>query len=432
MKCGCTDTTPCNQIGCGCKFKVDAGCITYSGVDLTAAGFVSGDSLSTILTTINQNFIDYGPGDYLTLTTEAPGANCTFGGLRVDLRSGQTNAIKSTQYLCGVNNSVQVSGHGTTNTLPLWTPDGQTLGDSVITQSGTTVTIGGTLKVTGGTPGAGKVLTSDATGLSSWTTFDLTPFLKKDGSVALTSDWNAGSYTITSNKLVSGTDATISGLTVGLGSGTGGANTTIGYIALSSNTTGSYNTAIGNTALVNNTTGFNNTSIGAGALSYNISANDNTAIGFNALNNSTVGASNTAIGSHSQELSSGTASYNTSIGDLSLKTVTGDFNTALGYNAGTALGDGATPNSAASYSIFIGADSRASTNSDTNQIVIGFQTTGNGSNTTTIGNTSTANWYMYGDVNLKNTTAPTTASVSQTAYLPITINGTTYKLLLAS
>jgi len=39
---------------------------------------------------------------------------------------------------------------------------------------------------------------------------------------------------------------------------------------------------------------------------------------------------------------------------------------------------------------------------------------------------------MYGDVNLKNTTAPTTASVSQTAYLPITINGTTYKLLLAS
>jgi hypothetical protein len=43
----------------------------------------------------------------------------------------------------------EVSGSGTLNTIPLWTPDGNTLGDSIITQaaSGQGVTISGQLDV---------------------------------------------------------------------------------------------------------------------------------------------------------------------------------------------------------------------------------------------------------------------------------------------
>ena len=43
-----------------------------------------------------------------------------------------------------------LSGSGTLNTIPLWTPDGDTLGDSVITQSGSVINVAGTLTVTTG------------------------------------------------------------------------------------------------------------------------------------------------------------------------------------------------------------------------------------------------------------------------------------------
>ena len=41
-----------------------------------------------------------------------------------------------------------LSGSGTLNTIPLWTPDGNTLGDSVMTQSGTVISVAGSLSAT--------------------------------------------------------------------------------------------------------------------------------------------------------------------------------------------------------------------------------------------------------------------------------------------
>ena len=44
-----------------------------------------------------------------------------------------------------------VDGSGTLNTIPIWTPDGDTLGDSIITYDtgSTTITVGGSLLVSG-------------------------------------------------------------------------------------------------------------------------------------------------------------------------------------------------------------------------------------------------------------------------------------------
>jgi len=73
-----------------------------------------------------------------------------------------------------------IGGAGTTNYIPKFTAS-SSIGDSVIYQSGSSVGIGttspdarlhvnGLIKISDGSPGTGKVLTSDDTGLASWQT----------------------------------------------------------------------------------------------------------------------------------------------------------------------------------------------------------------------------------------------------------------------
>ena len=78
---------------------------------------------------------------------------------------------------------------------------------------------------------------------------------------------------------------------------------------------------------------------------------------------------------------------------------TGSSNTALGYNAGSHITGGATPNTTASNSIYIGRDTKANVDGGTNEIVIGNTVTGNGSNTVTIGNSSITANYFKGSIN---------------------------------
>ena len=496
MACtSCTDTTPCGTPDCGCKFEVDAGCVRYSGESLGAAGIVEGDTLATILETLNTKFETYGPGDYVDVVDEAAGSNCAFGGLKFILYSGLDNTVKETKYICGIGAASFLNGTGTANRIPKFL-DTDTLGDSIMSESGSVITIDGTIKLTGGTPGLGKVLTSDADGDASWatpssggialtdlsgaspitynnltgaigiqaasatqngylTSADWITFnsagggdLMKNGSVALTNNWNAGAYTITSNKLVSTIDATIHGLTVGQGAGTGTDNSAFGYLSLSNNTTGSYNTAIGSNSLsgVNtgnantaighltmniNTTGTANTAVGQGALPDNTTGSNNVSIGRNSLLQNSTGSSNTAIGRESLDYNT-TGSNNTALGSKALSSVliTSD-NVGIGYQAGSKDFDGIGDNYNPSSCIYIGSNSKSFGFSNTNEIVIGNSAVGNGSNTATIGNTSTLNAYLHGNFNLKNATAPTTAAVTQTKWLPVTINGVSYKLLLA-
>jgi hypothetical protein len=188
---------------------------------------------------------------------------------------------------------------------------------------------------------------------------------------------------------------------------TGNNNTGIGHSAILLNTTGTDNTAIGLSALSSNLTGQGNTSIGVSS-SGNLLGNFNTAIGLQALRGSvsstgsnnigigrislftnTTGESNVAIGNISMA-DNNTGSENSALGGESLsKNISGSQNVAVGRFAGNKITGGATDNSITNNSIYIGYNTKALANNQTNQIIIGHNETGLGSNTTIIGNSST-------------------------------------------
>lgn len=137
----------------------------------------------------------------------------------------------------------------------------------------------GNLKITGSTPGAGKILTSDAAGNASWQTAESTVISIDD-----LSDANSGiSNTFLANN--SGEN----------NSGAFNYNTALGINSLQNNTTGKYNSALGYSALNNNISGINNVAIGYQALADNLDSN-NTAIGCRASYSQTNLKNTVAIG----------------------------------------------------------------------------------------------------------------------------------------
>jgi hypothetical protein len=176
---------------------------------------------------------------------------------------------------------------------------------------------------------------------------------------------------------------------------TGSYNTAYGSYALYSLTTGSQNTAIGRNALYSNTIGNNNTAIGFGALNSNISGDENVAIGNSAMSSCTTGRLNVAIGG--QSLYSLTTGYsNVAIGRMALYSLTTGYqNIAVGQNAGRYV-SGGSPNQTSTNSVYLGTDTRALSNGDTNEIVIGHQAIGGGSNSVVIGNDSITKTYLKG------------------------------------
>jgi hypothetical protein len=144
--------------------------------------------------------------------------------------------------------------------------------------------------------------------------------------------------------------------------------------------TGNYNVAVGISALTNNEIGFGNTAVGTQA-GLNVAYNENTAIGYQTLLFAANNGQNTAIGSRAFNY-----------------LVNGGHNTALGTDAGRFVSNDFTAMNNASSSVFVGYNSRPATNGQTNQIVIGANTLGSGSNTTMIGNNSTTHTYLKGTV----------------------------------
>jgi hypothetical protein len=157
-------------------------------------------------------------------------------------------------------------------------------------------------------------------------------------------------------------------------------------VGLGGNGSDTLSTAVGSGALNANTSGISNTAIGYFTLSLNISGSNNTALGSSALRSSTQ-ANNTAIGS-------------TSLLNLS----SGSNNTALGRNAARYIADGSTFLTIAQQSIFIGADARPLADSQTNQIVIGYNAIGLGTNSVVLGNSSVTLTALRGNVLINTTT----------------------------
>jgi Chaperone of endosialidase len=113
----------------------------------------------------------------------------------------------------------------------------------------------------------------------------------------------------------------------------GSYNTATGFRALYANTFGTENTCDGFTALVSNTTGSANTAYGVGALHANTIGGNNTAIGNYALSFNPTGYINLAIGDAAL-LTNTTGHDNVVVGAEALESSNGNYNVALGENAG--------------------------------------------------------------------------------------------------
>ena len=314
------------------------------------------------------------------------------------------------------------------------------------------VYINGTIKITGGSPGANKVLTSDASGNATWetpTTYasainDLSDGIYDGTSIFLGSDagivddginYNnaVGKEALKSN--ISGINNNAFGYKAMEVNTTGESNSALGNNSLGANTSGSYNTAIGFETLKNNTSrnklvavGYKalynnggsvtetyhatgNTAIGSEALYGNLNGYYNTANGYNALFSNTSGFSNTAIGYQTLYNNTG-GDKNAAIGFKALYfNTSGLENTAAGYES-------LYSNTEGDYNIATGFQSLYSNTSGEKNVANGYKSlysntlgdynTANGykalySNTT--GNYNTANGYqaLYSNTNHDNT-----------------------------
>jgi hypothetical protein len=127
------------------------------------------------------------------------------------------------------------------------------------------------------------------------------------------------------------------------------------------------------------TSGSNNTGIGNETMSFITTTSNNTGIGNRSLMNTT-GSNNTSLGSNA-----------------AVQLTTGDNNLFLGNSSGTQIANNSNLTSL-SNSVLIGAGARTAANTETNEIVIGYNAVGNGSNTIQLGNASITNVNTKGSI----------------------------------
>jgi hypothetical protein len=200
---------------------------------------------------------------------------------------------------------------------------------------------------------------------------------------------NAGNsfFGIGAGRITTGGDNSFFGSSAGSDNTSGINNSFFGHISGRFNTTGVNNSFFGRQSGQNNTTGFQNSFFGSSAGQNNTTADTNSFFGALSGVANTTGRSNSFFGAQSGEFKS-----------------TGDFNTFIGRNAGRLISTGANL-TIANNSLFLGFDTRAAANNETNQIVIGHQAIGLGSNTSVIGNTNTTLFRPYGNVAIGADTA---------------------------
>lgn len=261
--------------------------------------------------------------------------------------------------------SVGVNGTGTANSVMKWL-DADTATDSIITDNGSIITIGGGLTVTSDATinsltvgrGAGNIAANTVLGSSAFTS-------------NTTGTQNAALGGSALSRATTAQDNIAVGYFAGRGTTTGSYNIALGTLALGSATatTPRDNVAIGYFALSANE-GNNNTAVGSSALQNNTTGAENVAVGKDALLDNTTGGSNTAVGLESLSNNT-TATNNTSVGQRSLaNNTTGLNNTALGGSAGRSLTTG-------SNNLLLGVNSGRSTSpsgeitTGSNNVVLG-------------------------------------------------------------
>ena len=327
------------------------------------------------------------------------------------------------------------------------------LGGNIVLTPGTSTTaanngivkINGQVQITGGSPAAGEVLTSDANGLATWAaptgvstiTYSSTPTYAAGGTISGTTltlspaDASNPGLVSTAAQTFAGSktfdsDITVNGLTIGEGGGGVAKNTAIGLSAMSATATGAENTAVGNLALTALTSGIYNVAVGSESAMATTLGRDNVAVGYQTLKAATNAGFNTAVGNYALAALNSTTTndrntavgvgtlfsltagqYNTTLGQGSLfSVITGSNNVSIGRQAGyeSSLLSLVT---SANNSVFIGANTKPSAVTSSNEIIIGYGAIGAGDNTTTIGNSSITNAKIFGALNVPSTTTST-------------------------
>lgn len=211
-------------------------------------------------------------------------------------------------------------------------------------------------------------------------------------------DWGAYRDNTTSRQItIDGTKAMALGTgvtAIGIGAGasvtTAGLTTLVGYNAGNALTYGFQNTLVGTLVGRFVTTGSGNTALGSYCLMGVTTGNDNISIGQGSSFRNQTGSYNVAVGSGALSGQSGVShSSNIAIGTSTLATLgAANNNVAIGHFSGRYTSSGVV-NNLISNSILIGYDTRPNADNETNQIVIGYNGRGLGSNTTILGNSST-------------------------------------------
>lgn len=250
--------------------------------------------------------------------------------------------------------------------------------------------------------GAGDVSNSGAGGGETNTQFGINVGRNRTGNFNSLFGYQAG------RNLTTGINNVLFGYNAGASITTQNANTLIGSRAGESTVVGN-TVAVGTNALVLNQTGTSNVAIGTEALYYN-TASDNTAVGNGAGNANTTGQRNNFFG-YASGRGNKTGGYNVFIGVSSAFYSNGSNNVFLGDSSGKYQSDGITNMTSADNSVFIGKDVKANSSGQTNQIVIGHNAIGLGSNSVVLGNTSITRTALRGQTSINTDTIDASAQL---------------------
>ncbi len=291
--------------------------------------------------------------------------------------------------------------------IPLFHTSGgsASLANSLLSQSGTTVTLNAN-EIVKGQIAASGVITAAGASLSGNLSFNGNLYMANSSATAGNLYKGGGLFL---HNAGAGSNAFL-GMSAGNLTMTGNNNTGIGSYALHSATTGCCNTATGNNSLLQNTTGGGNTASGDGALYSNSTGGANTAIGRWALISNSTGGYNTAIGVSALQNNTGpngitgSASYNTASGyQALLSNLTGGYNTADGYQALFSNQDGYF-NTANGYGA-LGLNVHGGNNTASGYSALGLNTSGTAN--------AAYGWYALGTSTGANNTAIGALSLSQ-------------------
>jgi hypothetical protein len=463
---------PTGATGAAGPAPAGTGIVTVNNGSLQTPGVLTGDVTTTLgglSTTIGAgkvtNSMLAGSIDLTSKVTGAlPVANGgtglsttpTNGQIDIGNGSGFTRATLTAGTGISITNasgSITIASSGGSSGVPYTGATGAVnLGDYDLTVNG--ITVGkGLNSISSNTALGNSALLSNTTGIGN----------SANGYQALLSNTTGSNNTATGHQALYTNSTGAFNVAVGYNalranngtSGEGSRNTAVGNEALLDNTTGYQNVATGHQALYRNTTGGQNTAIGSFVLYNNTSGNNNVAIGPETLYSNTTGSQNTAIGGYGALRGNTTGSFNTAIGMYSLysatsanynvgvgletlnNTTTGENNTAIGVAAidkntsgsnnavlgaiaGRYISDGSTFNTVINNSVLVGVNAKPLANNANNEIVIGYDAIGAGSNTIQLGNTSITNVKTSGTLNAGTVTYPN--AHNSTAGQVLTIN----------